>query len=460
MRLARISVLTAVLPLAFCASWAQAQTAPAGSKPLIPQVCTTCHKLEPGELRGIFENVAFKTKSLQVKIDNITEIVRFDDSLKVIDVERTGKADLLSSVAKNREILVTFAERDGVKVATQVAFKGPIKIDAAKLVDYDTVHQLVSGALPDVRYTLIDSRPLPRFQEGTIPTAISLPYPAFDKFIGRLPQDKRALVIFFCQGETCMMSPNSMRRAEKMGYTNAKVYREGMPEWALRNVGVMSVGSLQEAWVSKAIPHVLVDARPAAQVQAGVIPGAVPVSLEQVKAVFERFPGKDKKPPIMVYDNADGARALAVAKVIRLYGLTNVNVIEGGMSAWRAAGYAVATGQPQTRIAYVPKLRPGQIAIDEFRKLTESTPPDVLILDVRNQDEANAGMFKGAKLIPDEELANRFGEVPRDKRIITHCATGVRAEMAYHKLKERGYNVAFVKAGVEFKSGKARITDN
>ncbi len=34
-----------------------------------------------------------------------------------------------------------------------------------------------------------------------------------------------------------------------------------------------------------------------------------------------------------------------------------------------------------------------------------------------------------------------MGELPKDKRIVAHCSTGVRAEMAYHKLKEKGYNV-------------------
>jgi rhodanese-related sulfurtransferase len=91
----------------------------------------------------------------------------------------------------------------------------------------------------------------------------------------------------------------------------------------------------------------------------------------------------------------------------------------------------------------------------------EKTPADVLILDVRMQDEANAGMIKGAKLIPDEELAARIKELPKDKRIITHCSTGVRAEMAYHKLKEAGYNAGFVYATVDVaKDGKVKLTAN
>ena len=78
---------------------------------------------------------------------------------------------------------------------------------------------------------------------------------------------------------------------------------------------------------------------------------------------------------------------------------------------------------------------------------------------MRNQDEANAGMIKGAKLIPDEDLLARMGELPKDKRIVAHCSTGVRAEMAYHKLKDKGYNVAFVNADIAVnKAGNFTIT--
>jgi rhodanese-related sulfurtransferase len=111
------------------------------------------------------------------------------------------------------------------------------------------------------------------------------------------------------------------------------------------------------------------------------------------------------------------------------------------------------------QIAYAPKPRPGSIAIDEFSKLARSTPADVLILDVRNPDEANAGMIKGALLIPDEELVARLAEVPKNKRIVTHCLTGIRAEMAYHKLKDAGYNVAFLNANIDVtKDGNFKIT--
>ena len=97
--------------------------------------------------------------------------------------------------------------------------------------------------------------------------------------------------------------------------------------------------------------------------------------------------------------------------------------------------------------------------IDDFKKIAANTPADTLILDVRNRDEGNAGMIKGALLIPDEDLAQRIAEVPKNRKIVTHCATGVRAEMAYHKLKDAGYAVQFLNADIEIgKDGKAKIT--
>jgi hypothetical protein len=61
--------------------------------------------------------------------------------------------------------------------------------------------------------------------------------------------------------------------------------------------------------------------------------------------------------------------------------------------------------------------------------LARNTPANVLILDVRNPDEANAGMIKGAMLIPDEETAARMAEIPKDRRIVTLCLLGIRAEL-------------------------------
>ena len=449
--------LALVLGAAAPAALAQAPAA----KPTIAQVCKACHKVNENQLQGIYENVAFKTRSMQIKIDGHTEIVRFDEkSLRIFDADEERPGTELPKIAKNRETRIDYVEKDGVKYATIISFKGPIKIAPEKLVNYDDVRKLVEAGPEKGAYTLVDSRPLPRFQEGAIPTAVNIPYPAFDKFLDRLPADKSRLLVFYCQGITCTMSPKSMQRVESMGYTNARVYREGMPEWFEKNYGVLSPRFLKEAWIDKKIPHVLLDVRPADEIaRTGHIPGAVALPGGSIKTALKAMPDRKLKAPVMVYDGRGGDEAVAAAKALVAGGYTGVNVITGGLAGWQAAGYAPATDAVATKIAYQRMPRPGEIAPAEFTKLARNTPPDVLILDVRNRDEASAGMIKGALLVPDEDLAGRIGEVPKDKKIVAHCLTGVRAEMAYHKLKEKGYDVRFLNAAIDVKgNGDFKVT--
>jgi rhodanese-related sulfurtransferase len=254
------------------------------------------------------------------------------------------------------------------------------------------------------------------------------------------------------------MSPDSARRAENLGYTNVKVYHEGVQEWVKRNYLVLSTQYLKEAWIDKDIPHVLVDVRPAKDAEAGFIKGAVSLPAADVAASLAKFPPKDKKAPIMIYDQKGGDDAVKAAKALIAAGYAPVDIVSGGFDAWKAAGYPVQTGKLAENIVYVPKPRPGEISFDDFTKIAKNTPPDTLILDVRNRDEGNAGMIKGAMLIPDEEIMDRLAEIPKDKKIVTHCANGVRAEMAYHKLKDKGYNVQFLNAKVEIdKEGNFKI---
>lgn len=50
---------------------------------------------------------------------------------------------------------------------------------------------------------IIDSRPYkPKYVNGYIPTAINLPDSQFEELKGKLPEDKNALLIFYCDGPT------------------------------------------------------------------------------------------------------------------------------------------------------------------------------------------------------------------------------------------------------------------
>lgn len=251
------------------------------------------------------------------------------------------------------------------------------------------------------------------------------------------------------------MSPAARDAAQSLGYTNAKVYHDGLPAWTKRNPLAISPKLLQEAWLGKQQPLILLDARK--KPAGGVLPGAVAFPEASRAALDKLYRFRKVKPPIVVYD-ADGASgAAAVASAIVAEGYPAM-VLTGGLAAWKAAGHGLAPGAPASEIVYVPKPKPGELGVPEFKALVAAVPAGTVVLDVRNADETATGAFPGALNIPSDQLAARLGELPREKRIVAHCSTGTRAEMAYHLLKEAGFqDVAFFAKAVEFEDGEAAI---
>jgi rhodanese-related sulfurtransferase len=254
-----------------------------------------------------------------------------------------------------------------------------------------------------------------------------------------------------------MMSPSSAVKAEKLGFTNVRVFHDGLPAWKKAGNLVVSTAGYVKENMDKDIPQILVDLRPADETKREHISGAVSIPGAAVNAAKDRLPA-DKKAPIVLYAG-DAKTAADAFNVIRGWGYTNISVLDGGIDEWKKSGNPVASGEPQTVIVYVPKPRPGEITIEEFKRLAETLPQDKLILDVRDEDEAMQGMLKGARNIPAQEISGKLTDLPKEKEIIAHCVTGVRAEMAYLLLKEQGYKVRFLNADIKIdKDGKYEIT--
>jgi phage shock protein E len=70
---------------------------------------------------------------------------------------------------------------------------------------------------------------------------------------------------------------------------------------------------------------------------------------------------------------------------------------------------------------------------------------------VRGPSEYAAGHFPGAINISLDELPAKLDDLPSDKFVVVHCRTGVRGEMAYLLLKEKGFDVKYLKAGCQCK---------
>jgi len=219
-----------------------------------------------------------------------------------------------------------------------------------------------------------------------------------------------------------------------------------MPVWKKSGRLVLASAPYIKANMDDDMPQVIIDLRPAREAEKGHIPGAVSIEAKNIASIMERFP-TSKGAPIILY-GSDDAEAKGAFGVVRKWDYKNTAILPGGMDAWGKAGFKAEKGKLATEIVYVPKPAPGEIPVNEFRKIVDANPSDKMIIDVRGQEEAHAAKLKNSVNIPTMEMKKRLAEIPKDKEIILHCNTGVLAELGYNILKDEGYNVRYLRAKI------------
>jgi phage shock protein E len=63
-----------------------------------------------------------------------------------------------------------------------------------------------------------------------------------------------------------------------------------------------------------------------------------------------------------------------------------------------------------------------------------------IIVDVRSPQEFKGGHVKGSLNIPLQQLQQSLSKIPKDKVVITCCASGMRSASAKSILKSAGYH--------------------
>jgi rhodanese-related sulfurtransferase len=73
---------------------------------------------------------------------------------------------------------------------------------------------------------------------------------------------------------------------------------------------------------------------------------------------------------------------------------------------------------------------------------------DVLILDVREDDEFKSGHIPEAQWIPLGQLSSRLNELPKDKTIVAVCRSGNRSGQATEILRQNGFDAHNMQGGM------------
>lgn len=119
----------------------------------------------------------------------------------------------------------------------------PEQLDGIKVVSAEQVQALMAKGTP-----VVDTRVPAEYAERTIKGAVSVPYKeksakevTFDRTLdsfdlSRLPANKAAPIVFFCNAGECWKSYKASVVARDAGYKQIHWFRGGFPEWSLKGL--------------------------------------------------------------------------------------------------------------------------------------------------------------------------------------------------------------------------------
>ncbi|MDA8087514.1 MAG: sulfurtransferase [Nitrospiraceae bacterium] len=229
---------------------------------------------------------------------------------------------------------------------------------------------------------------------------------------------------------------------------------------------------VDSAWLAKNKDKVIiVDVRNKGAYEAGHIPGAVniPVNDLQSKPDAILYPVK-KLDMILGEDGLNlgsdvvlcgAGREMAYLEywMLDYLGMKRIHVLNGGIEAWKGEVSTAAKKLPPT--TFKAKPDPGKYATTGYVR-SHLHKPGVVILDVRTPGEymgtdvrsLRGGHIPGAinmnyahnfergttVLKPVSELARIYSRLSKKKEFITYCQTGTRAANAYFVLRMLGFH--------------------
>ncbi len=295
-----------------------------------------------------------------------------------------------------------------------------------------------------------DLRSLDAYRRGHVPG--SLP-------VARVNEDMKEL-LFYCEDRYCSNIGRYINIIRDAKIKKA-FFRGGIKEWTESDLPLeISIDMLDDIR-DAGTPYIFVDIRSGDEIEAGFIPGAVSIPDDIITYTNYRFP-QYKKALIVIYGkDGNDERVFRSAKVVKTWGYKNVYMLEGGIEMYKKKGRRLVKEGIKEEITYIKRYREYEVARSKFMELLEELPGNVVILDVREREEAEKGRFRNSVNIPLDELQYRIDELDRSKYIVTHCTSGVRATIGYYILKKAGINAGCLNASVGFDdSGVSTISDN
>lgn len=184
------------------------------------------------------------------------------------------------------------------------------------------------------------------------------------------------------------------------------------------------------AWMGEGTP--LVDGRTRAAFAHEHVPGSINIELDPLFGTYVGWLLPFNAPLLLLVEDEPGRRE-ATLQLIRIGYERTLGALEGGITAWKAAGFPVER---------LPQMELEELALRWQRH------ESLALLDVRRAEEWQAGHIPGAQYLHIADLLEHLPEVPRQVPVATICASGQRAQIAASILAASGRQAIAVQGGV------------
>gem|GEM_PF-309372 len=223
--------------------------------------------------------------------------------------------------------------------------------------------------------------------------------------------------------------------------------------WAILSVSgagaetpVISCANLNRNLAERGVKMSVVDVRGAADFARGHIPGAINAPYDGIEkaalpkeGILVLYCGNNQCPWSKL-----GARTLENA------GYKNVLVLDGGISAWTAEGYALETAsgvEKKSIPAPVEAIAPAVL----LKLLSEKT---VGVLDIRPAGEFKIAHIPGAKNIPPEGLENALAGLSKETEWVVYDKQAENAKTAVRLMTGKGFKAKELAGGIQVWSAR------
>jgi len=96
------------------------------------------------------------------------------------------------------------------------------------------------------------------------------------------------------------------------------------------------------------------------------------------------------------------------------------------------------------------EIHPLELSVEETKRLLDTQPERVLLIDVREPHELEICRIAGAEPIPMRRIPEHVGSLPKDRHLLIHCHHGGRSLRVTEYLRAHGYDaVSNVAGGID-----------